>query len=142
MKGNQSKMTMRFNTPMIVPDLTELTDTKVALRWLQATTTEVENELFATESGISNFEIRSAIEVNMATGSQIDEPIDINFSWEITKFTPWEAEIQIYFDIPEAVSASGDTDYVEVTFWADDLFRAENGKTIARGFTVRAPVIR
>ena len=45
--------------------------------------------------------------------------------------------------MPEVVSSSSsDPDRVVVTFWADDLFQAENGKSLRRGLTISSPIIR
>ena len=78
---------------------------------------------------MANFEIRNAVEVSMETSDATEDPVDIDFSWEIKKFTESEAQIQLYFEFPESVSsASSDPDNVVITFWAGDLFEAENGK--------------
>ena len=71
------------------------------------------------------------------------EAIKIDFSWEIISFTEDEAKVQLRFDIPESVSASSsDPDNVQITFWAGDLFKAQNGQTMRPGLTITAPVIR
>lgn len=58
-------------------------------------------------------------------------------------FTPTEVELKLIFELPEAVSAtSTDPDSVVITFWADDLFKAENGQTLPRGLTISAPIYR
>lgn len=136
--------TIRFNTPMKVPDLSEVLGSKVALRMTQAVSeNEISTEKYLTDDGIAEFEIRNAIEVNMASSDATDEPIKIDFSWEIISFTEYEAQIQLNFDFPESVSSSSsDPDNVEITFWAGDLFQAENGKTVRPGLTITAPVTR
>ena len=46
-----------------------------------------------TDEGLANFEIRNAVEVNMAPSDSTEDPIAIDFSWEITKFTDSEAHM-------------------------------------------------
>lgn len=146
--SNDGKAGIKFNTPMKVPDLSQLGQSKVALRMTKAINvsdrvSDVKIEEYLTDDGIRQFEIRNAIEVKMEASDETEDPIEVNFSWEFTKFTPNEAEIQLYFELPEAVSASSsDPDNVVVTFWASDLFQAENGKQIRPGFTITAPVTR
>lgn len=49
----------------------------------------------------------------------------------------------MHFVVPESVSAtSSDPDNIQLTFWAGDLFTAQNGKTMRPGFTITAPVVR
>ena len=50
-------------------------------------------EEYLTDDGVRQFEIRNAIEVKMATSDATEDPIEVDFSWEFTKFTPDEAEI-------------------------------------------------
>lgn len=111
---------------MQVPDLAELTSGKVALRLTQAVSeNEVNTKEYLTENGIGQFQIRDAVEVKMKPSSVSDDPVKIEFSWEIVSFTEYEAEIQLYFDFPESVSAASDEpDNVQITFWAGDLFQA------------------
>ena len=79
----------------------------------------------------------------MESPNASDIPIDIDFTWEITKFTDSEAHIQLYFQVPESVSSgSSEPDNVVITFWAGDLFQAENGKQVRPGLTITAPVTR
>ena len=79
----------------------------------------------------------------MAPSDATEDPIPIDFTWEIISFSEYEAEIQLYFDFPESVSSSSsDPDNVVITFWAGDLFQAENGKTVRPGLTITAPVTR
>lgn len=79
----------------------------------------------------------------MAPSSLVEEPIKVDFTWEIVEFTPYYAKIQLYFDLPESVSAvNGDSDDLVITFWAGDLFQAESGKTVRPGLTIRTPVTR
>ena len=79
----------------------------------------------------------------MIPGDDSDEPIDIDFTWEFIKFEPYEVQIQLYFDTPEGISPDANNpDNVMITFWAGDLFEAENGKNVRPGLTIRAPVIR
>ena len=128
---------------MKVPDLSQIAESKVALRMTKAIKTEVETKQFLTDDGLANFEIRNAVEVSMAPSELAEDPLDIEFSWEITKFTESEAHIQLYFDFPESVSTgSSDPDSVQITFWAGDLFQAENGKQVRPGMTITAPVTR
>ena len=90
---SDGKAKIRFNTPMIVPDVSNLLDNKVALRITKAVSeNEISQAQYLTESGIGEFEIRSAIEVRMASSDTSDAPIDIDFSWEITSFTEYEVE--------------------------------------------------
>lgn len=109
---------------MKVPNLNSLLESKVALRLTQAVTeNEVSTETYLTDEGYGEFEIRNAIEVNMSPSDATEEPVKIDYSWEIVSFTEYEAEIQLYFDFPESVSASSsEPDNVVVTFWAGDLF--------------------
>lgn len=96
-----------------------------------------------TDEGIGEFQIRNAIEVSMQSADQSDDPVEIEFSWEIVSFTQYEAEIQLNFSFPESVSsANSDDDNVIITFWAGDLFEAENGKSVRPGLTISAPVTR
>ena len=75
--------------------------------------------------------------------SENAEYIDIDFSWEIVEFKPTYAKIQLFFDVPEILSPDpNDPDNVMITFWAGDLFEAENGKSVRPGLTIRAPVLR
>lgn len=79
----------------------------------------------------------------MAPSDATEDPIVVEFSWEITKFTDSEAHMQLFFDFPEGVSSgSSDPDNVVITFWAGDLFQAENGKQVRPGLTITAPVTR
>ena len=48
---------------------------------------------FLTDNGYSTFEIRDAVEVNMVSADVSDDPIPIEFSWEIVSFTEDEAKI-------------------------------------------------
>lgn len=109
---------------MQVPDLPELLESKVALRLTQAIKeNEVSNKEYLTENGIGQFQIRNAIEVNMKPSSATDDPVKIDFSWEIISFTEYQVELQLYFDFPESVSStSNEPDNIEITFWAGDLF--------------------
>ena len=109
---------------MKIPDLEALTDSRVALRLTQAITeNEITTESYLTDEGYADFQIRNAIEVNMAPSDATEDPIEVDFSWEIISFTEYSAEIQLYFDFPESVSSSSsDPDNVVVTFWAGDLF--------------------
>ena len=67
----------------------------------------------------------------------------IEFDWEIVSFTEYEAQIQMHYEVPESVSAtSSDPDNIQLTFWAGDLFTAQNGKTMRPGLTITAPVVR
>lgn len=127
---------------MQVPDnFKKLTEQQVALRITQA----VSFEEYLTDSGYDTFEIRDAIEVSMIPADALEgqEAIKIDFSWEVISFTEDEAKVQLRFDIPESVSASSsDPDNVQITFWAGDLFKAQNGQTMRPGLTITAPVIR
>ena len=109
---------------MKIPDLEALTDSRVALRLTQAISeNEITTETYLTDEGYADFQIRNAIEVNMAPSDATEDPIQVDFSWEIISFTEYEAKIQLYFDFPESVSSSSsDPDNVVVTFWAGDLF--------------------
>ena len=78
---------------MKVPDLSSLYESKVALRMTKAIKSEVRTEQYLTEDGMADFEIRSAVEVKMDSPDASDIPIDIDFTWEITKFTDSEANI-------------------------------------------------
>ena len=79
----------------------------------------------------------------MSSSDASDEPIDIDFSWEITSFTEYEVELQLFFDFPESVSSSSsEPDNLVITFWAGDIFQAKNGKLMNAGFTITAPVTR
>ena len=122
---------------MVVPDVQEVKESKVALRWLNAVQSEITTEQFLTNTGLSNFEIRKAFEVNIKYSDTTEDPIKYDFSWEIKSFTAEGAEIQVYFTAPDSLaSSSTDPDEITVTFWADDLFKAENGKTVRRGLTI------
>ena len=93
--------------------------------------------------GLSDFEIREAFEVTIKYSDTTEDPIEYDFKWEIKSFTANGAEIQVYFTAPESISSiPTDPDIIKITFWADDLFKAENGKTIRRGLTLQAPIIR
>lgn len=118
---------------MKVPNLDTILDSKVALRITRAVNNDevgqIGSQQFLTESGLGNFEIRDAIEINMAPSDETANPIPIDFSWEIIEFTELYAKIQLVYDVPESVSSSSsDSDNVIITFWAGDLFEAENGK--------------
>lgn len=92
---------------MVVPDLTQIQNSQVALRTTQAISSTVETKQFLTEDGYSDFQIRNGIDVRIENAYGVEEEsssIEVNFSYEIIKFTEWEAEIQIHFDKPEAVS--------------------------------------
>ena len=79
----------------------------------------------------------------MVSSDVSDDPIPIEFSWEIVSFTETEAKIQLKYEVPESVSSgSTDPDNVQITFWAGDLFQAENGSSMRPGLTIKAPVIR
>ena len=79
----------------------------------------------------------------MAPSDATEDPIEVEYSWQIVSFTEYEAEIQLIFDFPESVSSSSsDPDNVVITFWAGDLFEAENGKSVRPGLTITAPVTR
>ena len=104
--SNDGVVGIRFNTPMVVIDLSKIQNSQVALRTTQAVKSTVETKQFLTEDGYSDFQIRNGIDVRIesADGVQEESPVEVNFSYEIIKFTEWEAEIQIHFDKPEAVS--------------------------------------
>ena len=139
---NDGIATISFSEKMNVPaNYQNLADNKVALRKTQA----IGFEEYLTESGYDTFEIRDAIEVKMLPSDSVEdaEAINIDFSWEIISFTEYEAKVQLRFDVPESVSASSsDPDNVQITFWAGDLFQAEDGQTMRPGMTISAPVIR
>lgn len=122
--SSDGRVKLRFNTPMKVPDLQELSEGKVALRLTQAVSeNEIFDKEFLTENGIGQFQIRNAVEVNMKPSSATDDPVPVDFSWEIVSFTETEVELQLYFDFPESVSSTAnEPDNVEITFWAGDLF--------------------
>ena len=136
--------TLKFNTPVKVPSVTEVLDSRVALRMTKAiTSNDPIYETYETADGLADFQIRDAIEVKMIPGDDSDEPVDIDFTWEFIKFEPYEVQIQLYFDTPESISPDANNpDNVMITFWAGDLFEAENGKNVRPGLTIRAPVIR
>ena len=128
---------------MVVPDVNEVKESKVALRWLGAVQSQITTKQFLTDTGLTNFEIRSAFEVNIDYSDTTEDPTKYDFSWEIKSFTTAGAEIQIHFTAPETLTSSNtDPDEIEVTFWADDLFKAKNGKTVRRGLKIKAPIIR
>ena len=111
----------------------------MALRLTQA----VGYQDYLTDSGIGTFEIREAIEVNMVSSDELDEPLPIDFDWEIVSFTEYEVQIQLKYDVPEGVSSSSnDPDNVQITFWAGDLFETVDGSTMRPWITIKAPVIR
>ena len=92
---------------MIVPDLSQIQNSQVALRTTQAVTSTVETKQFLTEDGYSDFQIRNGIDVRVESADGVQEEedsVEVNFSYEIIKFTEWEAEIQIHFEKPEAIS--------------------------------------
>ena len=72
---------------MVVPNISEVQDSKVALRWLKAVQNEISTEQFLTNTGMSDFEIRNAIEVNIVPSDITEDPIKVDFSWEIKSFT-------------------------------------------------------
>ena len=132
-------MTLRFSTPIEVPDIGDITRSQVALRVAAA----VSYEEYLTENGFGTFEIRDAIEVKMQPSDQVEETVPIDFTWEILSISEYEAQIQLHFELPESVSAtSSDPDEVQVTIWAGDLFQGKNGKAMRPGLTITAPVVR
>ena len=138
---NDGVARLRFDTPMIIPSLSELTTAKVALRNLKKS--EISNEFFETETGRTEFQIRDAFEVYVVPSSTTENPIKLDYTWELLDFTSTEMVIKLYFEIPEAVSASStDPDNIVVTFWANDLFQAKDGRSVARGLTISAPIYR
>ena len=58
---NDGLLTIRFSTPMDVPDLGDLSRSQVALRVTKA----VDYEEYRTENGFGTFEIRDGIEISM-----------------------------------------------------------------------------
>jgi len=60
---------------MVVPDVQEVKESKVALRWLNAVQTQITTEQFLTNTGLSNFEIRKAFEVNIKYSDTTEDPI-------------------------------------------------------------------
>ena len=79
----------------------------------------------------------------MAPSDTTEDPIKVDYTWQIISFTEYVAEIQLIFDFPESVSSSSsDPDNVVITFWAGDLFQAANGKSVRAGLTITAPVTR
>jgi len=50
-------------------------ESKVALRWLNAVQTQITTEQFLTNTGLSNFEIRKAFEVNIKYSDTTEDPI-------------------------------------------------------------------
>ena len=83
------------------------------------------------------------MEVVILPNSMTEKQIEVDFRWEVISFTENEAKIQVYFDLPESVSAtSSEPDNVQITFWAGDLFQAENGNVVRPGLTISAPVVR
>ena len=86
---NDGLLTIRFNTPMQVPDLGDLSRSQVALR----VTAAINYEEYRTDNGFGTFEIRDGIEVSMQPSDQVDEIVPIEFDWEIVSFTEYEAQI-------------------------------------------------
>ena len=83
---------------MKVPDLDNITDSRVALRMTKAiSTNDPTYEKYETDDGLANFEIRDAFEVRMMPaedGLEAEtEPVKIDFTWEIIKFEPYEAQV-------------------------------------------------
>ena len=61
---------------MKIPDLEALTDSRVALRLTQAISeNEITTETYLTDEGYADFQIRNAIEVNMAPSDTTEDPI-------------------------------------------------------------------
>ena len=58
---NDGLLTIRFSTPMDLPDLGDLSRSQVALRVTKA----VDYEEYRTENGFGTFEIRNGIEISM-----------------------------------------------------------------------------
>ena len=136
---NDGVVTIRFSTPMQIPNLRDIQSSRVALRLTQA----VGYQDYLTEDGYSTFEIRDAVEVNMVSSDVSDDVVPIEFSWEIVSFSEYEAKIQIKYEVPESVSSSStDPDSVQISFWAGDLFQSQDGSSMRPGLTINAPVIR
>ena len=72
---------------MFVPDVKEVKETKVALRWLQTVQSEIKTEQFWTNTGLTNFDIRDAFEINISYSDTTEDPVKYEFSWEITNFS-------------------------------------------------------
>lgn len=87
----------------VVKDLSLLNNKKVALRWNQASSY---NETYLTPEGYRDFEVRPAVDVNLALSPDSDQGGQ-SYTYEIVGMTEDDMTIQIYFSNPEALSSSG-----------------------------------
>lgn len=80
--------------------------------------------------------IRPALEVSIAEEDS-GNVRDIDFTWEITDFTPDNVKIKMNFADPTQVSETEPDDLV-LTFWQGDLFIVEaTGKPLPNGFKIK-----
>jgi hypothetical protein len=72
-----------------------------------------------TPEGFRDFEIRPAVDLQLATGSDGKSQA---FTYEVVGMTEKDMTIQIVWSDPDAISSSGvSSDSIKVTFWSSDL---------------------
>ena len=122
----------------IPEEYANLKEKEVAFKKLQSRT-----ETYLTETGFQDFEIRPALDIQIAPAPDSD-PEKLSFDWEIIEFTETYCVFQLKFENPEVLSSLDGTsmDQVQITFWGDNLFVAKNGKSVPNGFTIRKEVVR
>jgi len=92
-----------------------------------------------TPEGFRDFEIRPAVDLQLATGSGDKSQA---FTYEVVGMTEKDMTIQIVWSDPDAISSSGvSSDSIKVTFWSSDLLQGQNGLAIEEGQTLSKSVI-
>ena len=94
-----------------------------------------------TEDGFRDFEIRPAFEIQIKPSPDSD-PIALDFTYDIIGLGTDQMQIQLYFDNPDYISASGiSSDQIMITFWSTDLLVAENGLKVSEGQTITREIV-
>lgn len=77
-------------------------------------------ETYLTPDGYRDFEIRSAVDVQVLPSPDSDKTP--KYDYKIVSFTENDMTIQMDFEDPDAISAlGGSTDNLSVTFWSSEL---------------------
>lgn len=94
-------MTISFSQPLAVPEeYTEIKDSEVAF----FRSTQSRTETYLTEDGYVDFEIRPALDLQIAPAPD-SEPEALQFDWDIVEYKESYVVIQLKFENPEVLSS-------------------------------------
>ena len=125
-----------WNMKMQRPDnITEIEVAQVAERTMKR---QLSGEIWfvnKTNSESERARLYAALEVRIVQ-NPLDDPDQINFTWEVLGFNEDFFWIQLYFEDVSLVSANGRTDQVSVTFRGVEFFKSVLDKEVEYGTTL------